>query len=95
MDLVQVWIVVGVPMLTIAAGLFVGRSRARAWAGYGVIVALMVILAFTPGGGISAAAVGLIGTVFVATGRGTRLDERYAEHHEERRAYTVAGNDTH
>lgn len=94
MDLLQAWIVVGVPALVIAAGLFVGRSRTRALLGYGVLVALIAYLVTIPGGGLSAALVGLIGVLFVATGRGTDLDTRYAEHHEKRRAYTVARDET-
>jgi hypothetical protein len=90
MDLLQSWVVVGVPGLVIAAGLFVGRSRTRALIGYGVLLALMAYFFTVPGGGISAALVGLVGVVFVATGRGTNVDARYAEHHEERRQYTVA-----
>jgi hypothetical protein len=94
MDLLQSWIVLGVPGLVIAAGLFVGRSRTRALIGYVVLLALMAYFFTVPGGGLSAAAVGLVGVVFVATGRGTNLDERYAEHHEQRRQYTVAGDGT-
>lgn len=94
MDLLQSWIVLGVPGLVIAAGLFVGRSRIRALIGYAVLLVLMAYFFAVPGGGLSAAAVGLVGVVFVATGRGTNLDERYAEHHEQRRQYTVARDET-
>lgn len=94
MDLLQSWIVLGVPGLVIAAGLFVGRSRTRALIGYAVLLALMAYFFTVPGGGLSAAAVGLVGVGFVATGRGTNLDERHAEHHEQRRRYTVAGDET-
>ncbi len=94
MDLLQSWIVVGVPGLVFAAGLFVGRSRTRALIGYGVLLALMGYFFTVPGGGLSAAAVGLVGVLFVATGRGTNLDTRYEEHHEQRRQYTVARDET-
>jgi hypothetical protein len=90
MDLLQSWIVVGVPGLVIAAGLFVGRSRTRALIGYGVLLALVAYFFTVPGGGLSAAIVGLVGVVFVATGRGTNLDAGSEEHHEQRRQYTVA-----
>lgn len=94
MDLLQAWIVVGVPALVIAAGLFVGRSRERALLGYLVLLALMALFATVPGGGLSAALVGLVGVLFVATGRGTTLDARYQEHHQERRKYTVARDES-
>lgn len=94
MDLLQSWIVVGVPGLVLAAGLFVGRSRTRALMGYGVLLALMAYLFTVPGGGLSAALIGLVGVVFVATGRGTKLDTRYDEHHEQRRQYTVVHDET-
>ncbi len=90
MSLLQAWLLVGVPGLVVVAGLFVGRSRTRALIGYAVLLLLIAFFVTIPGGGYSAALVGLVGVVFVATGRGTRLDERYAEHHEERRRYTTA-----
>lgn len=90
MDLLQTWLVVGVPGLVVAAGLFVGRSRLRAWLGYATLAALIGVFVLTPGGGFSAAAVGLIAMIFVATGRGTHTDATYTEHHESRRRYTVA-----
>lgn len=90
MDLLQIWTVIGVPGLVVAAGLFVGRSRLRAWLGYATLAALILMFVVTPGGGFSAAAVGLIAMVFVATGRGTHTDGAYHEHHETRRRYTVA-----
>jgi hypothetical protein len=94
MDLLQSWIVVGVPGLVIAAGLFVGRSRTRALIGYGVLLALVAYFFTVPGGGLSAALVGLVAVGFVATGRGTNVDRRYDEHHEQRRQYTVARDET-
>jgi hypothetical protein len=90
MDLLQTWIVVGVPGLVLAIGLFVGRSRLRALIGFGVLAALIGVFVVTPGGGFSAAAVGLIAMLFVATGRGTNVDDRFEEHHENRRRYTTA-----
>lgn len=89
MDVLQVWILIGVPGLVIAISLFVGRSRFRAWLGYGVLAALIATFFVTPGGGISAAVIGAIGVVFVANGRGTHLDRTYREHHEERGGYTT------
>jgi multisubunit Na+/H+ antiporter MnhB subunit len=89
-NLLQTWLLVGVPGLLIAAGLFVGRSQVRAWIGYVVLLALALVFALTPGGGLSSALVGGIVVVFVATGRGTHVDDEFPEHHEERRRFTTA-----
>jgi membrane protein implicated in regulation of membrane protease activity len=88
MDVVQTWLLIGVPGLCIAAALFVGRSLVRAWIGYAVLAALIVLFAFTPGGSASAAAIGVIAVVLVANGRGTHSDRAYREHHQERDRYT-------
>ncbi|MCC5947300.1 MAG: hypothetical protein JJT89_02495 [Nitriliruptoraceae bacterium] len=93
MDLLQTWTVVGVPGLVLAMGLFVGRSMLRAWLGYAALLVLIVIFVLTPGGGLSAAAVGLIAMVLVANGRGTRTDAVYQEHHEQRGRLTTAAGD--
>lgn len=88
MNLLQTWIVFGVPGLAIAAGLFVGRSMWRAWLGYAVLAALMLVFLLVPGDAISGAAVGLVAFVLVANGRGTARD-RAPEHHEHRERFTV------
>jgi hypothetical protein len=92
-DVLEMWIVVGVPGLVLAAALFVGRSRVRAYLGYVVLVAVVGAFALTPGGVWSAAAVGVLTVGLVAAGRGTALDDRYAEHHQVRGRYTTAGDD--
>ena len=92
MDPLQLWLVVGVPGLVAAAALFVGRSRLRAWIGYAVLVALVAAFAVTPGGVLSAAAIGAIVVVLVANGRGTYKDATYREHHEDRRRFTTTGD---
>lgn len=89
MDVLQTWLLVGVPGLVIVGGLFVGRSRVRAWLGYGVLLAIVATFAFVARDVLSAALVGLLIVVFVATGRGTNLDARYAEHHQTRRRLTT------
>jgi len=93
MDLIQAWVAVGVPSLVVVGGLFTGRSRTRALVGYVVLLALMAFLVSVPGGALSAAAVGVLGVVFIATGRGTNRDERYPEHHEQRAEYTRVASD--
>lgn len=91
MDLLQAWVAVGVPGLVVAAGLFAGRSKLRAWIGYLALGALMAFFLAVPGDVMSAAALGLVAVALVASGRGTRTDDTYREHHQERRRYTTAG----
>lgn len=90
MDVLQTWTLIGMPGLLIVAALFVGRSVLRAWLGYAVLGALVVLFFLTPGGGLSAAAVGLITVFLVANGRGTYKDRTYREHHEQRSVFTRA-----
>lgn len=87
MDVLQTWLIVGVPGLAVAAALFVGRSQVRSLVGYVVLVALVVTFLVVPGDVISAASVGLIGFFLVALGRGMQAD-RQPEHHETRDRYT-------
>ncbi len=93
MDLLQTWLLIGVPGVVLAAALFVGRSSVRAMLGYLTLTALVVVFAITPGGGTSAAVVGLLGLAAVATGRGSHRDDAAPEHHEQRRRYTTAPSD--
>lgn len=90
LTLSQTWIILGAPMLVVAAGLFVGRSRLRALLGYVVITALVSLFVSIPGGGPSAVVVGLVGLAALATGRGTHLDDAVPEHHDARRRFTTA-----
>lgn len=90
MDVLQAWILIGVPGVVIAAALFVGRSVLRARLGYVVLAGLIVTFMVIPGGGVSAALIGAIGVVAVAIGRGTHLDRTSREHHQERSRFTTA-----
>lgn len=95
MTLVQTWLILGVPLGVLAMALFVGRSRLRAWLGYAMLAVLVVVFLTVPqpgGGGavISAAVIGSLAFVFVATGRGTHTDDDFVEHHEDRRKFTTA-----
>ena len=92
MDLLQTWLIVGVPGLIVTAGLFTGRSRLRSWLGYVALVALVATFLLVPGDAVSAAAVGLIGFLLVATGRGMQADDQ-PEHHENRKRFTTAAHD--
>ncbi len=89
MTVLQSWIVLGIPGLILISGLFIGRSKWRAWIGYAVIVALVLAFVLIPGDTISAAAIGLIGFFLVATGRGTNIDDAAPEHHENRKRFTT------
>ena len=89
MDTLQTWIVVGVPGLTLATCLFVGRSRLRALGGFAVLVAVILAFVLVPGDAISAAIVGIVAFSLVATGRG-QTDDQFIEHHEARERFTVA-----
>ena len=93
MDLLQSWLLVGVPGVVLAAGLFVGRSQLRAWLGYATLLALVVFFVLVPGDAVSAAAVGALAVVFVATGRGMNRDRDYREHHEDRKRFTTTAGD--
>lgn len=88
MTVLQTWIVLGVPGLILTSGLFIGRSKWRAWLGYLVIIDLVLAFVLIAGDTISAAAIGLIGFVLVAVGRGTNADDT-PEHHENRKRFTT------
>ena len=93
MDLLQTWLLIGVPGLVVVAALFVGHSRLRALLGFLTLGALVVVFVLTPGGGPSAALVGVVGLAAVATGRGSHLDDEQPEHHQQRRRYTTAAGE--
>lgn len=70
MTTLQAWIVVGVPGLALAAGLFAGRSPARSAFGYLVLTLLFAFFLLVPRSGVSAAGVGTVAFLLVAAGRG-------------------------
>ncbi len=90
MDVLQTWIVFGVPGLLIGAALFVGNSRVRALAGFAVLAATMLVFLLVPREPLSAAAIGVAMILFVANGRGQATDDQVPEHHEHRERFTVA-----
>ncbi len=94
MNLLQTWLIVGVPGLATAMGLFAGRNKLRAWFGYGVLVALVVLFAAVPGDPVSAAFVGMVAVAYLATGRGTSKDDDFTEHHESRETLTTTPSET-
>jgi hypothetical protein len=69
-SILQLWLVVGVPVLVTVAGLLVGGSPARARAAVALLAGLVLAFTAAPGGGrVSAAAVGLLAVLLVAGGR--------------------------
>ena len=91
MSVLQVWLIVGVPVLAAAVVLLIGGSPVRARIAYGLIVVLAVVLATVPsGGGASIAVLGLPLTVLMASGR--LEGPRGPRHHETRRRMTTAGD---
>ena len=70
MSILQLWLVVGIPVLVTVAGLLVGGSPARARAAVALLAGLVLAFTAAPGGGrVSAAAVGLLAVLLVAGGR--------------------------
>jgi MFS superfamily sulfate permease-like transporter len=92
-DLLQSWMIVGVPAVALALGLFSGRNKLRAWIGYGVLAALVVFFVTVPRDVISAVAIGIVIVGFVATGRGTHTDDEFQEHHVDRKRFTTVRDD--
>ena len=90
MSVLQVWLIIGVPVLASVVVLLIGGSPVRARIAYGLIVALAVVLAVVPsGGGASIALLALPATVLMASGR--LEGPRAPRHHETRRRLTTAG----
>jgi hypothetical protein len=93
--LLQTWLILGVPLVAGSCYLFIGRNKTLARFGYaGLALAIGSLLVVPEDGGqgaaISAGLVGTLAFVFVATGRGTQVDDEFVEHHQDRRRYTVA-----
>jgi fatty acid desaturase len=88
-NILQSWLIVGVPALVMIAALFTGRSALRALIGYALLAATLVFFVVVPRDPISAAVVGLVAVLLVATGRGTHTDDETPEHHEDRKRFTT------
>lgn len=88
MNLLQAWVVVGVPGLIGVLALFAGRSQVRAFAGYGVLALLLAFFLAIESGVYSAVSVGVIAVGYLANGRG--LASGGKEHHQQRGQYTRA-----
>lgn len=90
MDVLQAWLLIGVPGLIVAAALFTGHDRVRALFGYAVLAAVVVVFLFVDGGTVWAALVGMLAAGKVATGRGSVEVESAPEEHELRDRLTEA-----
>lgn len=72
MSVVQVWLVVGIPLLVLASALFYGRSRIRTLLGYLVLlVAFGVVVSVDSASG---AIIGGFAALLYAAGRGGQAD---------------------
>lgn len=90
MSVLQLWIVIGVPVLVAAVVLLVGGSPVRARIALGMMAAFAAVLALLPGGtGPSIAVLALPVIVLVASGR--LEGPRRPRQHESRRRFTTAG----
>lgn len=76
MNTLQAWLLVGIPLLALTAGLFSGRSPTRAAFGYLVLAVALVFFILVPGSTASAAVIGAVGFLLVAAGRGTSAVEQ-------------------
>lgn len=96
MNLLQTWLILGVPLLAGSCYLFIGRNKTLARIGYLGLLATILTVLFVPTEGsaqvraVSAGLVGAIAFTFVATGRGTQTDDEFVEHHQDRRRFTTA-----
>lgn len=93
MTTLQAWLIVGVPVLVTIAALFTGRSALRATLGYLLLAGTFVFLVAYVGDTTSAAVLGTVGALMIATGRGTEADDTEPEHHENRKRFTTVAQD--
>jgi hypothetical protein len=86
-SVLQLWIVVGVPVLVAVVVLLVGDSPVRARVALGLLVVLAVVLAVMPGAG--PASVALVGMLVMSLVAGGRLEgSGRPSHHETRARFT-------
>ena len=72
MNVLQVWMVVGIPAIVLSVALFYGRSRVRTLFGFLVLLAAAGYMATVDRA--SAAALGLLVALLYAAGRGGTAD---------------------
>lgn len=90
MNVLQAWLLIGVPGLIVTAALFAGRDQLRAVIGYAVLALLMGTFLSIDGGGLSGGMIGLLAVGLVATGRGTNEVDDLPEEQEVRDRWTRA-----
>ena len=81
MDPLQGWLVIGIPAVAIVAAMFARRSPVMSAIGYLVIAVTFVAFLTLVDDPMSAAAIGLIGTMILASGRGGAVEEQHEETH--------------
>jgi hypothetical protein len=90
MSVLQLWIIVGVPVIVTAIVLLIGGSPLRARIAVALLGGFAVVLALVPSaGGPSIALLALPVMVLVASGR--LEGKQLPRHHEGRRRMTTAG----
>ena len=82
MNTAQAWLIVGVPALAITAAMFIGRSLIRSAAGYLILAVTFVFFLIVVEDMVSAGAIGAVGFLLVARGRGSEQVELEDEHEE-------------
>jgi len=87
MSVLQLWIVVGIPILAAVIVLLVGSSPVRARVALLLLAALTLVFVALPGAGrVSSAAVGMLAMLLVAGGRVE--GPARPSHHETRARFT-------
>lgn len=84
MDVLQAWLVAGIPGLVVVGSLFAGRSATRTAIGYFALAGLLVFFLLVAEDTASAVAVGTAGVLLLAIGRGGPV-EAEPDHHERRK----------
>lgn len=82
MDTIQGWLIVGVPALVLIAGLFAGRSLVRSAFGYLVLALTFIFFLIVVEDTASAAVLGSIAFLLVASGRGDPRTEEEPYGHD-------------
>jgi hypothetical protein len=88
-SVLQLWIVLGIPVVVGAVALLVGGSPARARAALILLVVFAAVLVFFAGGGPSIAVLAVPVVILVASGR--LEGPRRLRHHETRHRLTRVG----
>lgn len=81
MDTLQGWIIVGIPLSVLAAGLFAVRNTLRASFGYLVLALLFLFFLVVVRSQVSAAIIGVVTFLLVAGGRGDPATEEAEDPH--------------